>query len=138
MGWPQTGPMTDADQVARGILSQLQLGFAAHDLAVVMGLLDDEVVVFGAGGQGLDAEQSKDYVSRMLAQGGVVRWGWDRVLPVLAEPTVLVFAVVGTVGFDDAQGRPLGERSPFRLTCVAVLRDGRWRLRHFHGSVPQS
>ena len=138
MGWPQTGPMTDADQVARGILSQLQLGFAAHDLAVVMGLLDDEVVVFGAGGQGLDAEQSKDYVSRMLAQGGVVRWGWDRVLPVLAEPTVLVFAVVGTVGFDDAQGRALGERSPFRLTCVAVLRDGRWRLRHFHGSVPQS
>jgi hypothetical protein len=137
-GMAQTGPMTDADQVARGILSQLQLGFVAHDLAVVMDLLDDEVVVFGAGGQGLDAEQSKDYVSRMLAQDGVVRWGWDQVLPVLAEPTVLVFAVVGTVGFDNAQGRAVGERSSFRLTCIAVLRDGRWRLRHFHGSVPQS
>jgi hypothetical protein len=130
--------MTDAEQVARGILSQLQDGFVAHDLAAVLRLLDDEVVVFGAGGEGLGAEQSKDYVSRMLAQEGVVRWGWDRVVPLLSEPTVLVFAVRGTVGFDDAQGHALGGRSPFRLTCVAVLRDGRWRLRHFHGSVPQS
>ncbi|WP_191907953.1 nuclear transport factor 2 family protein [Nocardioides cynanchi] len=130
--------MTDADQLARGILSELQRGFAAHDLAAVMRLLDDEVVVFGAAGQGLDAEHSRDYVSSMLAQDGVVRWDWDRVVPVLAEPTVVVFAVVGTVGFDDAQGQALGERSAFRLTCVAVLRDGRWRLRHFHGSVPQS
>ena len=134
----QTCAVTDTEEVARGILSQLQLGFAAHDRAAVMRLLDDEVVVFGAAGQGLDAEHSKDYVSGMLAQDGVVRWGWDRVVPVLTEPTVLVFAVVGTVGFDDAQGRALGERSPFRLTCVAVLRDERWRLRHFHGSVPQS
>jgi SnoaL-like protein len=130
--------MTDAEQVARGILSQLQDGFVAHDLAAVMRLLDDEVVVFGAAGEGLDAEHSKDYVSRMMAQDGVVRWGWDRVVPVLSERAVLVFAVLGTVGFEDAQGRALGGRTPFRLTCVAVLREGRWRLRHFHGSVPQS
>lgn len=61
----------------------------------------------------------------------------DRVVPVLDEPTVLAFAVVGTVGFEDAQGQTLGERDAFRLTCVAITRDGTWRLRHFHGSVPQ-
>jgi len=130
--------MTEAEQVARGILAELQDGFVAHDLAAVTRLLDDEVVVFGTAAESLDGGQSRAYVARMLAQDGVVRWSWDRVVPVLFETTVLSFAVVGTVGFEDAQGRALGARQPFRLTCVAVARDGTWRLRHFHGSVPQS
>ena len=61
--------------------------------------------------------------------------GGSWVGPAPASPP---FAVLGTVGFEDEQGRALGVRQPFRLTCVAVVRDGRWRLRHFHGSVPQS
>ncbi|MGC4113052.1 MAG: nuclear transport factor 2 family protein [Nocardioides sp.] len=130
--------MTDSEQVARGILAELQDGFAAHDREAVLRLLDDEVVVFGAAGKGLDAEHSRAYVSRMLAAEGTVRWGWDRVVPVVTEPELLVFAVHGSVGFDDSSGHAIGERSPFRLTVVAVLRDGRWRLRHFHGSVPQA
>ena len=72
-----------------------------------------------------------------MDQEGTLRWGWDQVVPVLNEPGVLAFAVVGTVGFEDAQGQSVGERDAFRLTCVAVLRNGQWRLRHFHGSVPQ-
>jgi hypothetical protein len=132
----ETGAMTDAEQVARGILAELQDGFVAHDLAAVTALLDDEVVVFGTAAESLDAEQSRDYVARMVAQDGAVRWSWDLVVPVLFETTVLSFAVLGTVGFEDAQGRAVGVRQPFRLTCVAVVRDGKWRLRHFHGSVP--
>jgi SnoaL-like domain len=130
--------MADAEQVAQGILAELQDGFAARDLAAVTRLLDDEVVVFGTAAENLDVEQSRDYIARMMAQDGVVRWGWDRVVPLLFETTVLAFAVVGTVGFQDAQGRVLGARHAFRLTCLAVLLDGKWRLRHFHGSVPQS
>src|ERR1700709_1104700 len=128
--------MTDAEQVAQGILAELQDGFVAHDLAAVTALFDDEVVVFGTAAENVDAEQSRDYVARMLAQDGTVRWSWDRVIPVLFEATVLSFAVIGTVGFEDEQGRALGARQPFRLTCVALVRDGKWRLRHFHGSVP--
>ena len=134
----ETGAVADAEHIARGILADLQDGFAAHDLAAVTRLLDDEVVVFGAAGEGLDGEQSRAYVARMMAPEVTVRWSWDRVIPVLTDATVLSFAVRGTVGFDDAHGRPLGARQPFRLTCIAVLRDGKWRLRHFHGSVPQS
>jgi hypothetical protein len=130
--------MTEAEQVARAILADLQDGFVAHDLAAVTTLLDDEVVVFGTAAESLDGEQSRDYVARMMARDGAVRWSWDRVVPVLFETTILSFAVLGTVGFEDAQGRALGVRQPFRLTCVAVVRDGKWRLRHFHGSVPQS
>ena len=130
--------MTDAEQVARGILAELQDGFVAHDLVAVTALLDDEAVVFGAAGEGLDGEGSRAYVAGMLARDGTVRWSWDRVLRVLFEPTILAFGVIGSVGFEDAQGQTLGVRQPFRLTCVAVLRDGKWRLRHFHGSVPQA
>jgi len=130
--------MTGAEQLARGVLIELQDGFAAHDLPAVTRLLDDDAVVFGTAAENVDGGQSRAYVAGMLAREGTVRWSWDRVIPVLAEPAVLAFGVIGTVGFEDAQGQALGERQPFRLTCVAVLRDGRWRLKHFHGSVPQS
>jgi ketosteroid isomerase-like protein len=133
----ETGAMTDAEQVARGILAELQDGFAARDLAAVTALLDDDAVVFGTAAENLDGEQSRSYVAGMLGRDGTVRWSWDRVVPVLIETTALSFAVVGTVGFEDPQGGALGARQPFRLTCVAVRQDGKWRLRHFHGSVPQ-
>lgn len=129
--------MTDAERIARGILAELQDGFVAHDLDAVTSLLDDDAVVFGTAASNLDGEQSRDYIARMIARDGTVRWSWDQVVPVLFETTVVSFAVVGSVGFEDAQGRALGERQPFRLTGVAVLREGRWRLKHFHGSVPQ-
>jgi ketosteroid isomerase-like protein len=129
--------MSDPEQVARGLLGALQEAFAAHDLAAVTRLFDDEVVLFGTAAANLDRTQTDAYVARVIAQEGILRWGWDQVVPVLDEPGVLAFAVVGTVGFEDAQGQPVGERDAFRLTCVAVLRQGQWRLRHFHGSVPQ-
>jgi hypothetical protein len=94
-------------------------------------------VLFGTAAANLDRTQTDAYVARVIAQEGILRWGWDQVVPVLDEPGVLAFAVVGTVGFEDAQGQLVGERDAFRLTCVAVLREGHWRLRHFHGSVPQ-
>ena len=129
--------MTEQEQIARGILHALQEAFLGHDLAGVSRLLDDEVVLFGTAAVNLDRAETDDYIARVMDQEGTLRWGWDRVVPVHGGPGVLAFAVVGTVGFDDAQGRQVGERDAFRLTCVAVQRDGVWRLRHFHGSIPQ-
>lgn len=125
------------EAMARGLLDALQEAVADHDLERVTRLLDDEVVLFGTAAANLDHAQTIAYLTRVLDQEGVLRWGWDQVLPVLDAPGVLAFAVVGTVGFEDDHGQPVGERDAFRLTCVAVLRDGVWRLRHFHGSVPQ-
>jgi hypothetical protein len=129
--------MTDSEQLARGILDRMQNAFVSKDPLEVAALFDDELVVFGTAAENLDRAQSLDYVARVLSQDGTVRWGWDEVVPVLNEPDVVVFAVVGTVGFEDAQGQPDGERDVFRLTCVAVPRDGNWVLRHFHGSIPE-
>ena len=129
--------MTDPEQVARAILGGLQDAVADRDRSKVAELFDDDVVLFGTAAENLDRDQTMAYLERVLAQDGTIRWSWDRVIPVFHVPSAVAFAVVGTVGFEDALGRSLGQRDSFRLTCVAVARDGRWRLRHFHGSVPQ-
>jgi uncharacterized protein (TIGR02246 family) len=129
--------MGDPEQEARELLGRLQDAVAAKDLDLLKALFTDDVVLFGTAAANLDREQSERYLEAVVAQDGVIRWGWDRVLPLVHEPELLVFSVVGSVGFDDADGRAIGERDDFRLTCVAVQRDGRWLLQHFHGSVPQ-
>lgn len=128
---------TAAEKIARDILDALQDAFTRHDLPAVTRLLDDEVVLFGTAAANLDQTQTVAYVARVMGQEGTLRWEWDQVVPVLDGPGVLAFAVVGSVGFEEADGQRVGERDDFRLTCVAVLRGGHWRLRHFHGSIPQ-
>ena len=135
-GAARSSAMADPQHVARDILDRLQNAFVSKDPAAVAELFDEQIVTIGTASESLDRAQSEEYVARVFSQPGTVRWGWDRVIPVLSEPAVVVFVVVGTVGFEDAQGKPDGERDAFRLTCVAVARDGDWRLRHFHGSIP--
>jgi ketosteroid isomerase-like protein len=129
--------MTDTAARIYSILGELQDGVAAKDLGALSALLDDDTVVFGTAAANADRQESISYLAQVIAQEGTVRWTWDTVLPLVDESHLLVFAVVGTVGFDDAEGRPVGQRDVFRLTAVAVNRDGHWRLSHFHGSVPQ-
>jgi uncharacterized protein (TIGR02246 family) len=129
--------VTDQEQTARQILGQLQDAIAANDLDELTGLLDDDVVLFGTAAANLDRAQTTAYLARVVSQNGTIRWEWEQVLPLLDKSDVLVFAAIGTVGLDDAQGRPVGKRDTFRLTCVAVAQDDHWRLRHFHGSVPE-
>ena len=119
------------------LLAELQSAVTARDLDRLEALFDDETVLFGTAAANLDREQTLSYLRAVVGQEGTIRWVFDDVVPLVSEPGVLCFAAVGTVGFDDETGQPDGDRDPFRLTCVAVQRDGRWRLRHFHGSVPQ-
>ena len=129
--------MIDEEQAARRVLAQLQDAVAAKDLSKLAELFDDDVVLFGTAAANLDRVQTVDYLARVAGQEGTIRWEWEQVLPLFNRSEVLVFAAIGTVGLDDAQGRSIGEREPFRLTCLAVAQDGHWRLRHFHGSVPE-
>jgi uncharacterized protein (TIGR02246 family) len=125
-----------SEAVARGVLAALQAAVAAKDRQALLELFDDEVVLFGSAAQSIGRAETEAYLDRVLAVDATLRWGWDRVVPLVEEPELVAFAVIGTVGFDDEAGRPVEERQPFRLTCVAVRRSRRWRLRHFHGSVP--
>lgn len=129
--------MADLEQVALGILSGLQRAVAGKDLSKVAQLFHDDVVLFGTAAEAVGRAGSSAYLSRVLAHDDTIRWAWERVIPLWHGPEAFVFAVVGTVGFEDAQGQPSGPRDGFRLTCVAVALDGQWRLSHFHGSVRQ-
>jgi uncharacterized protein (TIGR02246 family) len=129
--------MTDPETTAGGILRELQDAIAAKDLDWLARLFADDVVVFGTAAESFDRSQTMAYLARVVAQEGTIRWEWNRVAPLVSVPGLLSFAVVGTVGFDDEVRKSDGDRYAFRLTCVAVEEGGRWRLRHFHGSVPQ-
>jgi hypothetical protein len=124
--------VTDAESAARAILTELQECMVTKDRDRFDRLIDDECVLFGTAAANLDRDQTMAYVGPLVEQAATIRWGWDTVLPMVSEPGLLCFAVVGTVGLEG------GEPSEFRLTCVAVQHRGRWRLRHFHGSVPEA
>ena len=129
--------MTDAEMKIRSLLDELQVGVAAKDLDALSALFDDDVVLFGTAAANVDRREAIAYLTRVVAQQGTIRWQWDRVFPLVDESRLLVFAVVGTVGLENADGRLDGQRDVFRLTAVASNHDGRWRLSHFHGSVPE-
>lgn len=128
---------TDGDTLARQLLGELQEAVAAKDLDRILGLFSDDPVLFGTAAANLDRQQSRRYLAKVIAQDGVIRWDFQQVVTLVSAPGLLSFAAVGTVGFDDDAGRPTGPRDRFRLTCVAVQQEDGWRLRHFHGSVPQ-
>ena len=121
-----------AERTAREVLAELQDCVAAKDLGGLGQLMDDDVALFGTASANLDRDHTMAYLRRVLAQQGVIRWEWDRIRSLVSEPDFLCFAAVGTVGLEG------DDRQPFRLTCVAVADEGRWRLRHFHGSVPEA
>jgi uncharacterized protein (TIGR02246 family) len=129
--------MTNAETRVRSILDQLQEAVSAKDLAALSALFDDDIVLFGTAAVNLDRHETTSYLARVVAQEGTIQWTWDTVVPLVDEPGLLVFAVVGTVGMLDSAGAPDGRRDEFRLTGVAVERDAVWRLSHFHGSVPE-
>lgn len=129
--------MTDPHQTAMGILTELQDAVAAKDLDRLSQLFADDVVLFGTAAANVDREQTVAYLALAIAQDGIIRWTWDRLSVLVSAPGLLTFAVLGTVGFEDSLGLPVDERSPYRLTCVVIEEEGRWRLRHFHGSVPE-
>lgn len=130
--------MTDAELTARELLAELQHAVAAKDLDRLSRLFDDEVVLFGTAAANLDRAETVAYLARVVGAGEIIRWAWDRVTVLVTRPGLLTFAVVGSVWLEDDMARPVGDRTAFRLTCVALEQHGRWRLRHFHGSVPEA
>lgn len=129
--------MTPADDEALAfrLLADLQAAMTTRDLDAVVQVFDAELVVFGTAASNVDPEESVAYLKQVLAQPSAIRWAWDDVKPIARDGNVFCFAAVGTVGFDRDSDE---ERQAFRLTCAAVQDGSGWRIRHFHGSVPQT
>ena len=124
------------EQTARGVLAELEERLATHDLERMADFFTDDVVLIGDAVENFTRDTTVSYLGLMADMAPTVRWNWDRVVVVLDEPGVLVFAAAGSMEFHDAGAQPLSEPEPFRLTCLAVEEDAGWRLKHFHGSRP--
>jgi hypothetical protein len=124
--------VSDAADEARSVLRALQDLIDARDLD---GLLDffDRGVLIGSSGDGRDRDGVRRYLDAVVHQPGRLRWEWAEVIPFHSTDDVLGFAAFGDVVVVENDSE---WRKPIRMTGLAVRDGGRWRLRHFHGSIP--
>jgi uncharacterized protein (TIGR02246 family) len=128
----------DPERSARSVLAELEERLATHDLAQIVDFFTEDVVLIGDAEENFDRDSTVAYLSLMANMTPTVRWEWDRVAVVLDAPRLMSFAAAGSMGFYDPAGQLLGDRAPFRVTCLAVQEQAGWRLKHFHGSRPHS
>lgn len=120
-----------AEDDIRAVLHELQEAVTERDLDRLVGIFTEDGVVFGTNSSNFGLDELRTYAAGVLAAERTPIWSWDRVAVLEESEDRLLFASTGRTG--------VGERTTerFRLSGLAVRVDGRWRLRHYHGSVPE-
>jgi uncharacterized protein (TIGR02246 family) len=124
----------DGVAVARQLLDRFESCIAARDLAGLDELCARDVVLFGTSRANFGSEESSAYI-RLVVEATTVRWLLDRWAVLHHDDAHLLVAAEGLIETDDGAG---AERSAFRLTLWLVREQGEWRIKHFHGSVPDA
>ena len=120
---------------AQRILNDLQEKVTARDLPALLEFFEDPAVLIGTAGDGRTPQAREAYLEAVTTQPGAVRWDWRETVLFFESEDALGFAAFGDVVLvDDTQEL----RAPIRGTFFAVRANGGWRLRQFHGSIPQS
>ena len=119
---------------AQQILDELQEKVSARDLSALLEFFEDPAVLIGTAGDGRTRDGRRDYLTAVTTQTAAVRWDWNETVMFYECDSALGFAAFGEVVLaDEAQEL----RAPIRGTFFAVRASGGWRLRQFHGSIPQ-
>jgi hypothetical protein len=121
--------MGDPIAEARSILANLQAAVDLRDPEELISLFDESAVLIGASGDGRDRDALRRYLTLVATQPEALRWEWEEVVPFYQSVDTLAFAAFGEVQSGEL-------REPIRLTVHAVRTADRWKLRHFHGSIP--
>jgi len=126
--------MSDDDPlaVAHSILGAIQAAAEAHDAEALLGLFTEDAVLVGTVAANLDRPAVEAYLHAVVGQDDTIRWNYETVQVVDSSNDTLTFVGVGLVGWDEDD-----ETDRFRLTCLVVRESAGWRIRLFHGSVPQ-
>jgi ketosteroid isomerase-like protein len=120
---------------AQRILNDLQEMVSARDLPALLQFFEDPAVLIGTAGDGRTPEAREAYLEAVTTQPAALGWEWRETVLFFESEDALGFAAFGDVVLvDDAQE----VRAPIRGTFFAVRANGGWRLRQFHGSIPQS
>jgi ketosteroid isomerase-like protein len=120
---------------AQQILSDLQAKVSARDLPALIELFEEPAVLIGTAGDGRTREAREAYLEAVTTQTGAVQWDWRETVLFYESDDALGFAAFGDVVL---LGATEELRAPIRGTFFAVRANGGWRLRQFHGSIPQS
>lgn len=127
--------MREGEEQAREVLQTLQELVDARDLDGLLELFDEDSVLIGSASDGRDRAGVRHYLQGVADRAGELRWDWEHVVPFHRTADTVGFAAFGDVVIID-DGTEW--RQPIRMTGLAVRVGQRWRLRHFHGSIPFS
>jgi uncharacterized protein (TIGR02246 family) len=119
---------------AHQILNELQEKVTARDLAGLLQLFEDPAVLIGTAGDGRTPEAREAYLEAVTTQAAALHWEWRETALFFESEDALGFAAFGAVVLADGTQEL---RAPIRATFFAVRANGSWRLRQFHGSIPQ-
>jgi SnoaL-like domain len=134
-GWNNASMDGGWNADAQRILNDLQEKVIARDLPALLQLFEDPAVLIGTAGDGRTPAAREAYLEAVTTQAGALWWDWRETVPFFESEDALGFAAFGDVVLvDDTQEL----RAPIRATFFAVRANGGWRLRQFHGSIPQS
>lgn len=120
---------------AQEILDELQEKVSARDLPGLLELFEDPAVLIGAAGDGRTRDGRRAYLTAITAQTAAVRWDWDETTMFYEGDSALGFAAFGEIVLTDQHQEV---RAPIRATFFAARTSDGWRLRQFHGSLPQA
>jgi ketosteroid isomerase-like protein len=120
---------------AQQILGDLQARVSARDLPALIELFEEPAVLIGTAGDGRTREAREAYLQAVTTQPGALQWDWRETVVFYESDDALGFAAFGDLVLLDGTQEL---RAPIRATLFAVRANGGWRLRQFHGSIPNS
>jgi hypothetical protein len=123
----------DGVAIARGFLDRFEAAIASRDLGSVRGLCAKGVVLFGTARANFGPEETSAYL-RLVAEQHKLRWLLNQWSVLHHDSQHLLVAAAGQVEGDD--GTEI-DTVDFRLSMWLVQERGEWRMKHFHGSVPE-
>ena len=120
---------------AEQVLNDLQEIVTARDLPALLDFFEDPAVLIGTAAEGRTPEARREYLTAVTTQTASLRWEWRETVLFYETDAALGFSAFGEVVVTDESEE---RRAPIRASFLAVRGIAGWRLRHFHGSIPQS
>lgn len=124
----------DWELAADALLTDLQDRVTERNLPRLLDLFEDPAVLIGTSGDGRTPETRVHYLTDIATQNAALQWAWAEKHLFYESEAALGFAAFGEIIVSEAG---IEARAPIRLTIFAIRTPDGWRIRQFHGSVPQ-
>jgi uncharacterized protein (TIGR02246 family) len=125
------------DDTAGEILATLQAALDSRDLDRMTGLFTPDAVLVGTRRYNVGTNAVREYLrEEVVAREESLFWDLPQLDVFLRGDEAIGFSGEGEIAVISPGESE--ERFPFRLTIVATRIGDRWRIHHFHGSLPSA